>query len=506
MMEATATEANNDLSKDESIEYDTVNFASVKVVDDPEDPLKPDTTTAAAEETSSGDGSDDAMMKKQAAASQGHVVVPNGFMARRAKHMARRPWWYFTISLVISVALSVAGILGGGFQVAVDNAGWRSRGTLISERATQAGLVQSFAWQLSSGDAAEWDELENNVQEGWESIQNRRLKEEGEGPKQRHMLEFSKPGEGGNTRQAPFDLNENFLRRLEDAPALSGCPTSHYRSNRALNPNNLWPLWKATTTTTSALDPQVIRDICIAEENTNAVLEKYEACLQCSTGRCIPPVSLVMFARVTVGDTWFALSCDELAEEWSAFQSNTTSLLQACIPVVQDNYVDELTVQTQCTTGFGTFMVDGEFGPTEDFVGYTSSVFATAGYASNEELYAIVGEYDRAKESTVVEGAYDTENEAFGTIYTDASVSSDMILAMASAAVTATAILVHTRSPWITMVGLVQIILSFPLAFFVYTFIGQLDFFPFLNFIGVFVVFALGADDIFVAIDKVRKV
>jgi hypothetical protein len=45
-------------------------------------------------------------------------------------------------------------------------------------------------------------------------------------------------------------------------------------------------------------------------------------------------------------------------------------------------------------------------------------------------------------------------------------------------------------------------VISFPLAYFVYTFIAQLQFFPFLNFIGVFVSFALGADDVFVAMDK----
>ena len=47
--------------------------------------------------------------------------------------------------------------------------------------------------------------------------------------------------------------------------------------------------------------------------------------------------------------------------------------------------------------------------------------------------------------------------------------------------------------------GLAQIVLSFPVAFFFYTFIVGLDFFPFLNFIGIFVLFALGADDVFVA-------
>lgn len=66
--------------------------------------------------------------------------------------------------------------------------------------------------------------------------------------------------------------------------------------------------------------------------------------------------------------------------------------------------------------------------------------------------------------------------------------------------------LVHTRSPWLTVVGLIQIIISFPLAYFVYSVVLRLTFFPFLNFIGVFVTFALGADDVFVACDKVTFV
>jgi len=39
----------------------------------------------------------------------------------------------------------------------------------------------------------------------------------------------------------------------------------------------------------------------------------------------------------------------------------------------------------------------------------------------------------------------------------------------------------------------------------VYTFIARLDFFPFLNFIGLFVAAALGADDLFVAVDKFKN-
>ena len=77
-----------------------------------------------------------------------------------------------------------------------------------------------------------------------------------------------------------------------------------------------------------------------------------------------------------------------------------------------------------------------------------------------------------------------------------------MLLAFASSAITSVAILIHTRSLWLTIIGLFKIILSFPLGYFVYTFIFGLNFFLFLNFIGVFVVFAFGADDIFVVVDK----
>ena len=64
------------------------------------------------------------------------------------------------------------------------------------------------------------------------------------------------------------------------------------------------------------------------------------------------------------------------------------------------------------------------------------------------------------------------------------------------------AIMIHTQSSLTTGIGLLQIILSFPMAFFAYKLVFNLQFFPFLNFMGIFVVFALGAGDIYVAFDK----
>jgi hypothetical protein len=65
--------------------------------------------------------------------------------------------------------------------------------------------------------------------------------------------------------------------------------------------------------------------------------------------------------------------------------------------------------------------------------------------------------------------------------------------------------IIHTKSPWLTFLGILQIIFGVPLSYFVYVFIAGLDFFPFLNFIGVFVAAALGADDLFVAVDKFKN-
>ena len=78
-------------------------------------------------------------------------------------------------------------------------------------------------------------------------------------------------------------------------------------------------------------------------------------------------------------------------------------------------------------------------------------------------------------------------------------------LAIAAMAITFIAMMIHTKSPWLTLMGILQIIYSIPLSYFVYVFIARLSFFPFLNFIGVFVAAALGADDLFVAVDKFKN-
>ena len=64
------------------------------------------------------------------------------------------------------------------------------------------------------------------------------------------------------------------------------------------------------------------------------------------------------------------------------------------------------------------------------------------------------------------------------------------------------AIAIHTGSIWLLCMGLMQITFAIPLSYAVYRFVFGIRFFSLLNFIGLFVSAALGADDLFVATDK----
>jgi hypothetical protein len=254
--------------------------------------------------------------------------------------------------------------------------------------------------------------------------------------------------------------------------------------------------------TASLLEASHVRDICLAEEITQQTLVEEGLCFGCPDNRCLPPYSLVLFARLSV-ENGLDLNCDQLGEAWGGyFTAQVEQEMLQCVQDIRTFFQPERhasDLPDSCPFGFSPVLID-EFYDSKLLVEFSSSIFAT-GYEDMDGLFANVQGYSRGV-SNLVEGAYDTQYEDFVNLQIDDSLVNDMMLALGSAVITVVAILVHTRSPFLSAVGLLQIILSFPLAFFVYTFIAGLEFFPFLNFIGIFVVFALGADDIFVAVDK----
>jgi len=425
----------------------------------------------------------------------GGLVVEErkGIFAGASRFVARYAWAHLVVSFVGAIALSYVGMVIGEFSPEIDNEGWLSRGTEIADRSTQYFILAGNYFRLAGTTDNEdtWIDLTGNPQPNYsDSVENA----------------------GGDVRRRKLSFALSNNSNQEEKRSIGG--SRYLQTNEfdvlceddynSMSASDLAPIWK-TKNDISAFDPRVIQDICEAEQTTMNVLFRDNLCQTCGDDKCLAPVSIVLFARVTVGDTELELSCSELAEKWEEKRSETEERVLSCIEEVKVAYTATgFSMPDVCPPGFYTSMVDEDYAAEgNNFVKYTSSIFPTQwGKGAAQRLYDIVDEFDKADNSKVVEGAYDNARESLGLIKSDDAIGTDMLLACASGAITSVAILIHTRSLWLTIIGLFQIILSFPLGYFVYTFIFGLNFFPFLNFIGVFVVFALGADDIFVAVDK----
>lgn len=418
---------------------------------------------------------------------------------RSAMAVARWPKTSLSFSLSLCLLCSVLGMYFGDFSVSVDQKGWMSRGTTVANRHQQASMVRRNRQELHDGDAASWDDLTQNVQVSWEAKKNGR-----------RLLSSSTTRTSSDQGMVTNDVKPMFHRRLvelqqdgnetdELLSLVEHCDLDLYTDYGA---RRLWPKWQVKKSRASALDPDVLHDLCQAEENTQKVLEERGLCEGCGDYGCLPPYSIVLYARLKVPQG-FSMTCRDLADSWAPYQSETEKRWQQCVTEIAASGVAiEDPLPASCETGFTAALVDTDFQSTGR-VAYTSSVFMTKG-DKKEELFEISGLYDRGSDS--IGGAFDTQHEDFVIMYANEALPQDMILAVGSAIITTVAVLVHTRSPFLTFIGSVQILLSFPMAFCIYRFLGQLTYFPFLNFVGIFVVFALGADHIFVAVDKWKNV
>eukprot|EP00534_Pseudo-nitzschia_fraudulenta_P000688 CAMPEP_0201118866 /NCGR_PEP_ID=MMETSP0850-20130426/3062_1 /ASSEMBLY_ACC=CAM_ASM_000622 /TAXON_ID=183588 /ORGANISM="Pseudo-nitzschia fraudulenta, Strain WWA7" /LENGTH=1146 /DNA_ID=CAMNT_0047384333 /DNA_START=208 /DNA_END=3648 /DNA_ORIENTATION=+ len=461
----------------------------------------------------------------------------NGFLQREARRMSRNPCTYMWTSIVVFLVLSWVGITVGEFVIEVENYGWWSRGLPLSERNRQALIINHERFNLAYN-ASAWDILTDVDLEhpGYEYLLNTpptipAAMENGDGVVSNFTTEI--PWERMlRQRQSRIEDKvrsyEERRRTEEDAPAniLAGCNLGFYGNPSG---NSLWPVWRMpdkeyeSTETRSVLDADVLEAICVAEQNTQAYLEENGLCRSgtskgCATDKCLQPYSIVLYARLIVeggldanSDGGPAMDCQALSKAWSGEIQD----------YVRDNWMEDVKdLKIKLTPGSGASsetppaypygyypaLVQTDFDTNGGRSQYTSSIFDTAKAASNTELIDAVENFDRSsengKDGVVIQGAYDTPWEGMAEIKTDSLVANDMSLACASAIIISVAVILHTQSPLVTALGLLQIVLSFPMGYFTYSLVLGYSYFPFLNFIGVFVVFALGAGDIFVAFDK----
>jgi hypothetical protein len=472
--------------------------------------------------------------------------LPDGFWERQARRMARTPCCHFWTFLVLSILLSIVGMVVGKFTVSAQTGGWQSRGTMIADRQTQLMLLQrNSKYVFDSGETA-WVDLTTNVQLGWEDKAEedeedvdssgedgtRRLASSSKTsstwirqPQDADLSSgdwwngaswgYSQQGSGApftslmvRQRDVPRRL-QNQATAVEQQPGSStvnpfpGCDREFYTPLNMTSYPRLWPIWKMKKRDASALDPQSIFDICVAETKTQAILEQYDLCFGCDTG-CLPPFSIVLYARWVIPGG-FGMTCEELRDDWAPYQDATATSWTTCVQDIKSALRDGVSTSDtatslppSCPPFFSPALVDKEFDQTSR-VEYTSSIFATR-EDRIDELFELADSFHQG--SDLVQGVYDTQWAHLNELKVDAALITDAQLSMLSAVVAVVAMIVHTKSLFLTSVGLIQIILSFPVSYLLYKLILGLNFFPFLNFIGIFIVFALGTDDIFVAMDK----
>lgn len=81
----------------------------------------------------------------------------------------------------------------------------------------------------------------------------------------------------------------------------------------------------------------------------------------------------------------------------------------------------------------------------------------------------------------------------------------DVLLLSFGAAVVCTFMWWYTASIFLTLMAIISVVLSLAVAYFVYTFVFELDFFPFMNLLAAVIVVGIGADDVFVYVQVISR-
>lgn len=84
-------------------------------------------------------------------------------------------------------------------------------------------------------------------------------------------------------------------------------------------------------------------------------------------------------------------------------------------------------------------------------------------------------------------------------------VLTDMLFVLAAVLLVAILIYIGTGSVFLAFIGWLEIVLTVPVSWFIYKLIFQIDLFPGLNTLSIFIVAAIGADDIFVFMDAYKQ-
>jgi len=409
---------------------------------------------------------------------------------RYAKSVAAHPKRHLYTTLLVCAIFTIVAFVGAVVtEATVDiQTSWFTRGTLISSRALQA-------------------------------------------------IQLSKI----NEQDDEFFLNDGQRVDINDPPASEvvcsgqwyGSPYMIAGAERQLN---LMTAWKTRDESQNALDSEALYQMCINEEHVLESLEENNLCYKCpiesvSQERCIQPYSLVTAARIYLQaistSTWStdlnqdiylapSLSCEDFRAAWTkAVQSRFTSDLLDCTNLLLEQYglQDTENDSPMCSFADATIvasLVDVNF-PRSGKVEYTTAIYASKHDTDSlDELYKLDKSNAFSQEGTALTGVYEV---GFQPLYLSLdggfymrdlyrAVNTDVALTSVACVVAGSLFFWHTKSLFLTLFGLLQIILALPISWSLYRFLFGLKSFPVMNLGGIFIVFSLGADDVFVMADK----
>jgi hypothetical protein len=269
----------------------------------------------------------------------------------------------------------------------------------------------------------------------------------------------------------------------------------------------LTTVWKTQDESQNALDSEALYQMCMNEKHVLESMEEHDLCYKCPVEsnegsrrqeRCIQPYSLVAAARLYLQavSTWSidftsdiylqpSLSCEDLRNAWTkTVQSDFTNVLLDCTDslLAEYNLRESVSDPPTCLLPDAKIvasLVDVNF-PTSGKVEYTAAIYASKQDTDSlDELYKLDKSGSFSQEGDALTGHYEV---GFQPLYLNPdggfymrdihrATAMDILLGLAAGLASCVVAGWHTKSVYLTLFGLLQIILALPITWVLYRFV-----------------------------------
>jgi hypothetical protein len=310
-----------------------------------------------------------------------------------------------------------------------------------------------------------------------------------------------------NENNDEFILSDGQRVDIKDPPDSAVVCSGQWYESPYMTENKqlkLTTVWKTNDESQNALDSEALYQMCMNEKHVLQSMEEHDLCYKCPVEsndfqeRCIQPYSLVLVARLYVQavSTWStdftsdiylqpSLSCEDLRNAWTkTVQSDFTNILLDCTDslLAEYNLGESISDPPACQlpdAKIVSSLVDVNF-PTSGKVEYTAAIYASKQDTDSlDELYKLDKSGSFSQEGDALTGHYEV---GFQPLYLNPdggfymrdihrATAMDILLGLAAGLASCVVAGWHTKSVYLTLFGLLQIILALPITWVLYRFV-----------------------------------